>query len=49
LFYQISKEEKKVKSIYQENHEKVFFASTQFCHNKEGIAYSDETVLGIPG
>ncbi|MFV8354645.1 WD40/YVTN/BNR-like repeat-containing protein [Flavobacterium sp. XS1P32] len=41
LLYQISKEEKKVKLVYQENHEKVFFDSMQFWNNKEGIAMGD--------
>jgi hypothetical protein len=40
LLYQISKEEK-VKLVYQENHEKVFFDSMQFWNNKEGIAMGD--------
>jgi hypothetical protein len=35
------KEEKKVKLVYQENHEKVFFDSMQFWNNKEGIAMGD--------
>ncbi|MFV8364247.1 WD40/YVTN/BNR-like repeat-containing protein [Flavobacterium sp. ZT3P35] len=41
LLYQISKEEKEVKLVYQENHEKVFFDSMQFWNNKEGIAMGD--------
>ena len=41
LLYQISKDEKKVKVVYQEKHEKVFFDSMQFWNNKEGIAMGD--------
>lgn len=41
LLYQISKDEKKAKVVYQENHEKVFFDSMQFWNNKEGIAMGD--------
>ncbi len=41
LLYQISKDEKTAKLVYQENHEKVFFDSMQFWNNKEGIAMGD--------
>ena len=41
LLYQISKDGKKTKLVYQENHEKVFFDSMQFWNDKEGIAMGD--------
>lgn len=41
LLYQISKEKKEVKLVYQENGEKVFYDSMQFWNNKEGIAIGD--------
>lgn len=41
LLYQISKDGKKTKLVYQENHEKVFFDSMQFWNDKEGIAIGD--------
>jgi photosystem II stability/assembly factor-like uncharacterized protein len=41
LLYQISKEDKEAKVVYQENHDKVFYDSMQFWDNKEGIAMGD--------
>lgn len=41
LLYQISKDEKKTKLVYQEKHEKVFYDSMQFWNSKEGIAVGD--------
>ena len=41
LLYQISKDGKETKVVYQENHEKVFYDSMQFWDNKEGIAMGD--------
>lgn len=41
LLYQISKDGKETKLVYQENHEKVFFDSMQFWNDKEGIAMGD--------
>jgi hypothetical protein len=44
LCYIRSKEEKKVKLVYQEN-QKVFFDSMQFWNNKEGIAMGDQLLI----
>ncbi len=41
LLYQISKDGKETKLVYQENHEKVFYDSMQFWNDKEGIAMGD--------
>lgn len=41
LLYQISKDGKETKLVYQENQEKVFFDSMQFWNNNEGIAMGD--------
>ncbi|TDE07540.1 sialidase family protein [Flavobacterium sandaracinum] len=41
LLYQISKDSKETKIVYQENHEKVFYDSMQFWDEKEGIAMGD--------
>lgn len=41
LLYQISKDGKAAKLVYQEQHEKVFYDSMQFWNNKEGIAMGD--------
>lgn len=41
LLYQISKDGKETKIVYQENQEKVFFDSMQFWNDKEGIAMGD--------
>ena len=41
LLYQISKDEKKSKLVYQERNEKVFYDSMQFWNDKEGIAIGD--------
>ena len=41
LLYQISKDGKNSKLVYQERNEKVFYDSMQFWNNKEGIAISD--------
>ncbi|MBW4360157.1 oxidoreductase [Flavobacterium sp. NAS39] len=41
LLYQISKDGKKTKLVYQEKNTKVFFDSMQFWNDKEGIAIGD--------
>jgi len=41
LLYQISKDGKETKLVYQENHEKVFYDSMQFWNDREGIAMGD--------
>ena len=41
LLYQISKDSKETKLVYQENHEKVFYDSMQFWNDREGIAMGD--------
>ncbi|TDE41897.1 oxidoreductase [Flavobacterium rhamnosiphilum] len=41
LLYQISKDGKETKLVYQENHEKVFYDSMQFWNDREGIAIGD--------
>jgi photosystem II stability/assembly factor-like uncharacterized protein len=41
LLYQITKDGKKSKLVYQEKNEKVFYDSMQFWNNKEGIAIGD--------
>jgi hypothetical protein len=41
LLYQISKDVKNTKLVYQEKGEKVFYDSMQFWNNKEGIAIGD--------
>lgn len=41
LLYQISKDGKSSKLVYQEKNEKVFYDSMQFWNNKEGIAIGD--------
>ncbi|MDR7212687.1 oxidoreductase [Flavobacterium piscis] len=43
LLYQISKKTQKVKLVYKEINEKVFYDSMQFWNNKEGIAIGDPT------
>jgi hypothetical protein len=45
LCYIRSLKKKKVKLVYQENHEKVFFDSMQFWNNKEGIAMGDQLLI----
>ncbi|REH01738.1 sialidase family protein [Flavobacterium aquicola] len=41
LLYQIKKDGKSIKLVYQERNEKVFYDSMQFWNNKEGIAIGD--------
>lgn len=41
LLYQITKDGKKSKLVYQEKNEKVFYDSMQFWNNEEGIAIGD--------
>ncbi|WP_281240141.1 sialidase family protein [Flavobacterium praedii] len=41
LLYQITKDGKKVKLVYQEKDQKVFYDSMQFWNDKEGIAIGD--------
>ncbi|WP_317174698.1 oxidoreductase [Flavobacterium sp. HJJ] len=41
LLYQIKKDAKSIKLVYQERNEKVFYDSMQFWNNKEGIAIGD--------
>lgn len=41
--YQISKNGKQSKLVYQENHKKVFYDSMQFWNDQEGIAVGDPT------
>jgi photosystem II stability/assembly factor-like uncharacterized protein len=41
LLYQITKDGKKSKLVYQEKNEKVFYDSMQFWNDKEGIAIGD--------
>jgi photosystem II stability/assembly factor-like uncharacterized protein len=41
LLYQITKDGKKTKLVYQEKNEKVFYDSMQFWNNEEGIAIGD--------
>ena len=41
LLYQISKDGKETKLVYQEIHEKVFYDSMQFWNDREGIAMGD--------
>jgi photosystem II stability/assembly factor-like uncharacterized protein len=41
LLFQISKDGKRSKLVYQENNEKVFYDSMQFWNNKEGMAIGD--------
>ncbi|HEU4790371.1 MAG TPA: oxidoreductase [Flavobacterium sp.] len=41
LLYQITKDGKKTKLVYQEKNEKVFYDSMQFWNDKEGIAIGD--------
>lgn len=41
LLYQVSKDGKIIKLVYQERNEKVFYDSMQFWNNKEGIAIGD--------
>lgn len=41
LLYQISKDGKKAKVVYQENDKKVFYDSMQFWNEKDGIAVGD--------
>jgi photosystem II stability/assembly factor-like uncharacterized protein len=41
LLYQVSKDGKNIKLVYQERNEKVFYDSMQFWNNKEGIAVGD--------
>lgn len=41
LLYQVSKDGKKIKLVYKEQKEKVFYDSMQFWNNKEGIAIGD--------
>jgi hypothetical protein len=43
LLYRISKNDYKVKLVYQESHEKVFYDSMQFFNDNEGIAIGDPT------
>ncbi len=43
LLYQIAKDGSKVKLVYQENHEKVFYDSMQFFNDFDGIAIGDPT------
>ena len=43
LLYQVSKKTKKVKLVYKEINEKVFYDSMQFWNDKEGIAIGDPT------
>ncbi|WP_163408165.1 VPS10 domain-containing protein [Flavobacterium ajazii] len=43
LLYQISKKTQKVKLVYKEIHEKVFYDSMQFWNDNEGIAVGDPT------
>jgi len=43
LLYQITKDGKGVKLVYQENDKKVFYDSMQFWNEKEGIAVGDPT------
>jgi photosystem II stability/assembly factor-like uncharacterized protein len=43
LLYQISKKTQKVKLVYKEVNEKVFYDSMQFWNDKEGIAIGDPT------
>jgi photosystem II stability/assembly factor-like uncharacterized protein len=43
LLYQVSKKTKKVKLVYKEVNEKVFYDSMQFWNDKEGIAVGDPT------
>lgn len=43
LLYQVSKKTQKVKLVYKEVHEKVFYDSMQFWNDKEGIAIGDPT------
>lgn len=43
LLYKISKDDSKVKLVYQEDHEKVFYDCLQFWNDKEGIAIGDPT------
>ncbi len=43
LLYRISKDGTKVKLVYQEKDEKVFYDSMQFWNDKEGIAMGDPT------
>ena len=41
LLYQIKKDGKSIKLVYQERNKKVFYDSMQFWNNKEGIAIGD--------
>lgn len=41
LLYQITKDGKKTKLVYQEKNEKVFYDSMQFWNDKEGVAIGD--------
>jgi photosystem II stability/assembly factor-like uncharacterized protein len=41
LLYQITKDGKKTKLVYQEKNDKVFYDSMQFWNDKEGIAIGD--------
>jgi photosystem II stability/assembly factor-like uncharacterized protein len=41
LLYQVSKDGKNIKLVYEERNEKVFYDSMQFWNNKEGIAVGD--------
>lgn len=41
LLYQVSKDGKNIKLVYEEHNEKVFYDSMQFWNNKEGIAIGD--------
>lgn len=41
LLYQIKKDGKNIKLVYQERNKKVFYDSMQFWNNKEGIAIGD--------